>query len=591
MIFADHKEKYSSSACLNNIRTLIDKAHSASFSDHSINTDLLISFGEFESSLTDIICPEIDTSNSFTKLLRRAAIIIGHIFVNSLSMKFDGPENMAEELNKIIYEISSFEQLPESLLLSLPEGYAYYGLYPEMYYESAKNLIKGKKPDKAFTIGIRSIGTSLSSLVGAALEDDNCIVSSITLRPRGEYFNRTLRISSELISEIKSNADSYFLIVDEGPGLSGTSLCSVAEYLSILGIKNERIVFFPSWLPDVSNFVSELSQRRWPLHEKYCAFFETSSLGIGKIKSSFQSQNIYDISAGKWRDLFFENISSSPAVFQNFEQRKYLLTEKPIAEVSKAIIMNDEKSFFLKFSGLGHYGLHLHKRALLLSEAGFSPKAYEISSGFIRFDLQKGIPLSQEDVSLPLLKRIAEYLAFLKKNFSKAKPSLSFDDLREMIRINVLKALGNEWEACLTNLNNFNNEDFNKNIVEIDGRMLPHEWTKTKDSFIKTDSIHHHTDHLLPGRTDIAWDIAGTIVEFHLDPPGAEYLLEEYSRFSGDSLSKERLHFFMTAYLAFRLGYSCFASERLGNSSDGKKFKWLSNYYSSMLKDLLKGHA
>lgn len=590
MIFADHKENYSSNACLNNIKTLIEKAQKASFSDHSINTDLLISFGEFESSLIDIFCPEVDTSNSFTKLLRRAAAIIGHIFVSSLLMKFDSSANNADELKKIIYEISSFDQLPKALLISLPEGYAYYGLYPEMYYESAKNFIKEKRPDKAFIIGIRSIGTSLSSVVSAALENSNCLVKSITLRPRGDYFNRTLKISSELLSEIKSNADSYFLIVDEGPGLSGTSFCSVAEYLSLLEIKNEKIVLFPSWLPDASDFVSELSQRRWPMHEKYCASFESSSFGIDKIKRSFPSQSIYDISAGKWRELFFENISSSPAVFQNFEQRKYLLTEKPFDEVSNNLLMNDEKAFFLKFSGLGHYGIHLHKRASLLSDAGFSPKAYEITSGFIRFEFIKGTPLSQQDVSLPLLKRIAEYLSFLKKNFSKAKPSLSFDEILEMIKINVIKALGNEWESCLVSLQSFNSKGFEENIVEIDGRMLPYEWIKTKDSFIKTDSIHHHTDHLLPGSIDIAWDIAGTIVEFHLDSEDAEYLLKEYSRLSGDPLPKERLHFFLIAYLAFRLGYSCFASERLGNSLDGRKFKWLSNYYSSMLKDLLKGH-
>ncbi|MDP4174983.1 MAG: hypothetical protein Q8933_13485 [Bacteroidota bacterium] len=588
MIFADHKEDYSSDVCLNNIRTLIDRAQKASFLDHSINTDLLISFGEFESSLIDILCPEVDTSNSFTRLLRRAATIIGHIFVSSLLMKFDRLENNAEELKKIIYEISSFDQLPKSITISLPEGYAYYGLYPEMYYESAKEFVKKKKPDKAFTIGIRSIGTSLSSVISAALENDNCIVNSITLRPRGDYFNRTLKVNNELLSEIKSNADSYFLIVDEGPGLSGTSFCSAAEFLSLLGIKDEKIVLFPSWLPDASSFVSELSKRRWPMHEKYCASFESSSFGIDKIKRSFPFQNIYDISAGKWRELFFENISNSPAVFQNFEQRKYLLTEKPVLQVPKTLLKNDEEVFFLKFSGLGHYGLHLHKRALLLSDAGFSPKTYELSSGFIRFDFIKGIPLSHEDVSPQLLKRISEYLSFLKKNFSSVKPSLSFDEIREMIKINVQKGLGYEWEDYLDNLYSFNSEGFEKNIVEIDGRMLPYEWIKTKDSFIKTDSIHHHTDHLLPGRTDIAWDIAGTIVEFHLDSSNAEYLLKEYSRLSGDPLSKERLHFFMIAYLAFRLGYSCFASERLGNSSDGRNFKWLSNYYSSMLKDLLK---
>lgn len=52
-------------------------------------------------------------------------------------------------------------------------------------------------------------------------------------------------------------SDYWFLVIDEGPGLSGSSICGTLEKLLKIGIAAEKIVIFPSWNPDVNRFVSE----------------------------------------------------------------------------------------------------------------------------------------------------------------------------------------------------------------------------------------------------------------------------------------------------------------------------------------------
>ena len=72
----------------------------------------------------------------------------------------------------------------------MPEGYAYYALYPETYVAAAEQFIRGRRPGTAVCVGLRSIGTSLSAAVAAGLEAAGWRVLALTLRPRGHPFQR-----------------------------------------------------------------------------------------------------------------------------------------------------------------------------------------------------------------------------------------------------------------------------------------------------------------------------------------------------------------------------------------------------------------
>ena len=85
-------------------------------------------------------------------------------------------------------------------------------------------------------IGARSIGTSLACMVSAGLGARQ----PITVRPVGHPFAR--RVAADP-ARIDRTADAYAL-VDEGPGLSGSSLAAVARWLLDAGVAEERLHIF-----------------------------------------------------------------------------------------------------------------------------------------------------------------------------------------------------------------------------------------------------------------------------------------------------------------------------------------------------------
>jgi len=96
--------------------------------------------------------------------------------------------------------------------------------------------------------------------------------------------------------------------------------------------------------------------------------------------------------------------------------------------------------------------------------------------------------------------------------------------------------------------------------VFCDARMMPHEWLARPDGrLLKLDGVAHGDDHFFPGPCDIAWDLAGTIIEWKLPPAAQEFFLEEYRRLSQDD-ARRRLPSYLQAYAAFRFGWSKMAA-------------------------------
>jgi hypothetical protein len=125
--------------------------------------------------------------------------------------------------------------LPEAVSLRVPEGYAFYAVYPELYALAAREL-----PGPVQAIGIRSIGTSLGAMVAATAGGP----PPLSVRPVGDPFRRELRLGPGMKARLSPEASHA--IVDEGPGLSGSSLLCVARELMARGVPEERIHVFPS---------------------------------------------------------------------------------------------------------------------------------------------------------------------------------------------------------------------------------------------------------------------------------------------------------------------------------------------------------
>ncbi|HWQ54126.1 MAG TPA: hypothetical protein VN442_10615 [Bryobacteraceae bacterium] len=479
----------------------------------------LIEIGELEAGVADALSPDCDRDHPVLAALRRAAI-----------------RNEAPRI----------PGLPETITISVPEGYAYYALYPETYRMAARAFWNEARPARVAVLGIRSIGTSLSAVVAAELEGAGCEVHSWTVRPRGHPFDRRLIAEPELQRRWRELAGAYFAVVDEGPGLSGSSFASVVAALSAAGVPEQRIVLFPSWTPDGSAFVSEAARLCWPRHRKYVASFEDLGMFPGA----------RDLSSGNWRTC----IGAEVAVQPQHERRKYLADGR-----------------LYKFAGLGRYGRGAFERAQVLAAAGFGPPVEELASGFVSGPWVSGRPLVPGDMTDDLLDVMARYLAFRSREFQCRGGS----QLTEMIRVNVEEGLGLRLDLSPPD----------GHACAIDNRMFPHEWLRTASGYLKTDAVDHYDDHFYPGPQDIAWDLAAAAIEFDMDAEAATALASRYVAHSDDRGIHSRLPFHRLAWLAFRLGYADMAAGALGDTPDGARFRRQRERYAELLLREIRRYA
>jgi len=564
IVFGSHPAKENTKAVIKRLRRTAEEIYETSY-DHNKIVKLLIDYGEFETAIEDRIIPSVNIK--LHKRLRDAAKLTGDIFRKSIRKDFEVITVNRSFLN-LLTEIESSD-LPESITLKVPEGYAYYGLYPEMYFEAAEQFYRKYKPEKCIVIGIRSIGTSLSSVIWSALQDFGADVLSFTIRPYGDPFDRKVSFDKHHYEVVISNSNSYFLLVDEGPGLSGSSFATAAEELISSGIPREKIIYFPSRTSSGDDLISEKAQYYWKAVDKYHVSFEEYWINSGRFKQLTAGFQYEEISAGKWRNVLLNDKSKYPPVFEQFERRKYLLRDE-----------SNHIRYFIKFGGLGKYGERVFKNSLKFADAGFSPEVYKYDQGFIfykyidkangdAFDIQK------------LMKFVMNYLLFIKREFP-AEPSYTYEEMKEMIYTNTRELFNDAFVNKLMNIQ-FDKNMFSSAVMN-DGRMFPHEWI-FNDRYIKTDNTEHHFDHLYPGRQDIGWDIAAFFTEFNLSQEQRKNFIERFSYISKDNHLKKKLNFILIEYLAFRLGYSVFAAKNSSSEADKLRFSSLVKNYSDKLHE------
>lgn len=529
---------------------------------HDDVTTLLIDLGMVEAAVADELLPAADAPTPATTRLRRASLAAGRLF--RLSRRGGSGPAVRAAAEALARDLRQPLALPRRVRLRVPEGYAYYALYPETYLAAARQLMTELRPERVVCIGIRSIGTSLSAVVAAACEARGALVESFTLRPRGHPFDRSPLVSAELEQALRSyRSSSWFLIVDEGPGLSGSSFCGTATFLAALGVPDARIVFFPSHLPDPAGFRSPGARARWPLHRKAHVGFEEAWLRHAPFPSA--SRNL---SGGAWRGHLGLPADRWPAVQPQHERRKYL-APGPVLH---------------KFAGLGRFGARTFARAQVLASAGLSPTAHGLSGGFLAYGFIPGQPLTPPEARPDFLAWAAAYLRYVSSTFAQGA-SAAMEPLVAMTRANLLEGLGPAALGRLADLERQARSFGQVPAVAVDGRVLPHEWLRTPAGWLKTDAVDHHADHFYPGLTDIAWDVAGLGVELGLDRPTLECLA---GAVGGPALAP-RLPFYRLAYLAFRLGYTTMAAETLAGSPDGARMAGLAERYRRLAWEACAG--
>jgi hypothetical protein len=497
-------------------------------------TGALLLAGELECALTDAGSPDSERVASITDALAAALIASAH---------GDIPQNLSDDPAALLALIP--ENPPAELQVSPPEGFAYYALHPLDYADLAARLPLSS--GVAGVIGIRSIGSTLSALVMAALCGRGVQTQRITVRPCGHPYDRKTMLTGEQSAAVQSlrSLNAEFLVVDEGPGMSGSSFLSVGDALVDAGVSRDRITFLGSRIPDPDALRVADASRRWRSY-RTCFANRNSRLPA--------DATVY-AGGGEWRSMLLADGSQWPASWTQMERLKFL---------------SPDRRLLFKFEGFGHFGEVVHQRARQIGEAGYGPLPQEFTQGFSVYPMLTGGSLADEDLTPELLDCMADYCAFRVSAFPSGEvPNTA--GLETMLRFNVSQAFGVELPAQRVKLET-------RLPVLVDGRMLPHEWARQGDRYMKLDAASHCDDHFFPGPADIAWDLAGAILEWSMTRDAAERFLSRYQRASGDD-PRARLPNFILAYAVFRLGYCGMAAEAVRGSGEEYRLLAAHNRY------------
>jgi hypothetical protein len=443
--------------------------------------------------------------------------------------------------------------IPDTIPTSPPEGFSYYAVHPLDFVAAADNL-----PLSSFNvgvIGIRNIGTTLSAIVTAALKARGRNSSRITVRPNGHPYERSATFGNKQKDWIQEYLDrgSDFVVVDEGPGRSGSTFLSVGEALLQAAVPLDRITFLGTREVDPGELCAQDAANRWSKFRFRVA---------RQVRLTDFKDYTY-IGGGEWRKILFAE-RHWPESWPQMERLKFL---------------SPDGTQIFKFEGMGPLGAAVRERSLRLAAAGFGPQIEAAQDGFSCYTVINGHPMSFAELTEDVLERIARYCAFRFSEFRAESNQCT--SLPQMLESN----LAREFHAELR-------KDSPILATElpalVDGRMQPYEWIRLPNgSILKTDGASHGDDHFFPGPTDITWDLAGAAVEWNLPPDAAAFLLSRFYQLTGKD-PRPVFSMFKLAYAVFRVAWCKMAATTVSGTEEEIRLKNAYARYSACVRDELQ---
>ena len=315
--------------------------------------DALIRAGELESALAD--CQSM------------AAIPFSHLTDQLAAALLDSEDHSGEIAGS--WQTLSRVPFPETLAISAPEGFAYYALHPMDFAIWGRNTLRHNAP--AAVIGIRNIGATLSAVVTVAFRAQGRDAERMTVRPDGHPYDRITNLSATQEGWIRQQSyrSAEFYIVDEGPGLSGSSFLSVGEALVRSGVPAEKITFVGTHEPDPRALCTANAVVRWGRFDSTTVTPRT----YGRLPRSA------DLSGGGWRGLLLDPSTDWPACWPQMERLK---------------LLSPDGKRLLKFEGLGRFGQEAREeRGHILASAGFTFHPEEADDGLTAYPFCEGKPI------------------------------------------------------------------------------------------------------------------------------------------------------------------------------------------------------
>lgn len=532
---------------------------------------------EFRAEGRDVVSQVQEEANRLTAVLARSVLASW----NSGFTQMPLPDRNA-------FQTKQLAGLSGEITCRQAEGFVFYALYPEAYAAAA---VRSGLGAGARIIGIRSIGVPLAAMAQAALGADRFF----TVRPAGHPFQRELRLDDALRDAMLASPDGAFAILDEGPGLSGSSFGAVLDVLIQQGVREDRIHLFPSHAGDPGPQAAPGLRQRWSRLRRHFVPFDEVILAarspeqrlagwFADLIGPARSEPL-DVAGGRWRALRDGSEAEWPPAIVHQERRKYLV------ETSRG-------RWLLKFSGLGYEGRRKAERARALSEGGFTPCLAGWRHGFTAERwLDDAAPLVASHVDpIALAESVGRYLGFRARSFpASGNRGASPLELLGMARHNAGEALGS-WTASA--FMRWSEADLaalaaRARPIEIDGRMHAWEWLSMPDGrLLKADAVDHHAAHDLVGCQDVAWDVAGASIELALPPEALEHLCAGLRQSSGFDVDRGLLSFLTPCYLSFQLGAFTMAADAAADGPERLRImRHVERYAAELERLLLAGPA
>jgi hypothetical protein len=537
---------------------------------------ILVACGEWEQAAFDAGALDIDTLTALRDLTDCAAdaFCLAWRCNSRLAALTVGRPDLTPWIDAVRAQLAAVSGVDIPLRVKTPEGFAFYSLYPEQYAAAAEAWSRDNAgltaATRAGVIGLRSIGTTLSAVVTAILRLNGWRVTRFTVRPHGHPFDRKVTLTERDL--VGFTPSTLSLIVDEGPGLSGSSMAAAAQALADAGVERRRISFLPghdngpgahasenvrAWWAEAPRYFVPNSEIRWDgytLIERLAA----KTIDLLDPGCSMRDLLIEDLAGGMWRTVAYDDPALWPPSDGLFEASGY------------RIQMPDGRAVLWRFKGVavGRDGSTMAEAAFeqvrRRAEAGWTLAPGAVDLGFVATPWIDGdrysSPWHHEDHSadIDVFDTIGRYISKVAGAPMPAEErACAFDRISEMLVVNVTEACGADARdgvrACIDNVREQCLTADSRTYG--DGRLAPHEWVLSRSgAVLKPDAACHEVDHTIIGRQAVAWDLACAIVEWGVDTRARQRLLDAYIEAGGEEIPSDILEFYCLCYAAFRLG-------------------------------------
>jgi hypothetical protein len=307
---------------------------------------------------------------------------------------------------------------------------------------------------------------------------------------------------------------------------------------------------------------------RWPNPEELCthdaqARWQRFRFIAVKDRSSDRFANHQYVGGGEWRSLFIPDTKQWPASWIQMERSKFL---------------SPDQQWLFKFEGMGRIGEEVRARAQYLAHAGIGCELEDGGGGYSAYRVVRGRPAHALSISPEILEHLARYCAVRESEF---KTTVAHQDpVADMVSFNLQQEFGLERDCIRCDL------PIEAHVVT-DGRMQPYEWiVSPSGQILKTDAASHGDDHFFPGPLDIAWDLAGVIVEWELQQGARSYLLETFRKITGRKLQSQ-MDAYCLAYSSFRMSVCKMAVPTVGDPLERARLQAAYARYRASVQRLL----